>query len=123
MADGNQKKQQGQQGKGGGKDDRKVTPRAEDYSRWYLDIVKEAQLADHSAVRGCMVIKPNGYAIWELLQRQLDDRFKATGHKNMYFPLLIPQSFLKKEAEHVEGSLPSWRWSRLRGTRSSKSLT
>jgi prolyl-tRNA synthetase len=105
MADGNQKKQQQpQQGKGGGgKDERKITPRAEDYSRWYLDIVREAQMADHSAVRGCMVIKPNGYAIWEKMQRELDNRFKATGHVNAYFPVFIPMSFLSKEAKHVEG--------------------
>jgi len=96
--------QKGQQQKGGGKqDDRKITPRSEDYSRWYLDIIKEAGLADHSAVRGCMVIKPYGYAIWEKMQRELDDRFKATGHVNAYFPLFIPVSFLSKEAQHVEG--------------------
>jgi prolyl-tRNA synthetase len=86
-----------------GQSDRKITPRAQDYSRWYLDIVREAQLADHSAVRGCMVIRPNGYAIWEKMQRELDDRFKATGHVNAYFPVFIPVSFLSKEAQHVEG--------------------
>jgi prolyl-tRNA synthetase len=90
-------------GKQGAADERKITPRAEDYSRWYIDIVKEAQLADHSAVRGCMVIRPSGYAIWEKMQRELDDRFKATGHVNAYFPLFIPVSFLSKEAKHVEG--------------------
>jgi len=74
-----------------------------DYSQWYLDIVKKAGLADNSAVRGCMVIKPYGFAIWEKMQRQLDDMFKASGHVNAYFPLLIPKSFLSKEAEHVEG--------------------
>src|SRR5689334_21743933 len=98
-----QKPQQQKGGGGGGKDERKITPRAEDYSRWYLDIVREAGLADHSAVRGCMVIKPNGYAIWEKMQRELDNRFKATGHVNAYFPLFIPVSFLSKEAQHVEG--------------------
>ena len=107
MSDGNQQKKQQQQGQGkgggGGKDERKITTRADDYSRWYLDIIKEAQLADHSAVRGCMVIRPNGYAIWEKMQRELDDRFKATGHVNAYFPLFIPISFLSKEAKHVEG--------------------
>lgn len=91
------------QKKSGGKEDRRISPRTEDYSRWYLDIVREAQLADHSAVRGCMVIRPNGYAIWEKMQRELDNRFKATGHVNAYFPLLIPMSFLSKEAKHVEG--------------------
>ncbi|GLR16884.1 proline--tRNA ligase [Portibacter lacus] len=82
---------------------KEITDREEDYSQWYLDIVKKAGLADNSAVRGCMVIKPQGYAIWEKIQRQLDDMFKATGHVNAYFPLLIPKSFLSKEAEHVEG--------------------
>jgi len=99
-----QKPQKQQQQKQGGKaDEKKITPRAEDYSRWYLDIIREAGLADHSAVRGCMVIKPNGYSIWEKMQRELDDRFKATGHVNAYFPLFIPVSFLSKEAQHVEG--------------------
>lgn len=82
---------------------KKITDRAEDYSQWYLDVVREAQLASHSPVRGCMVIKPNGYALWENMQRQLDDMFKETGHKNAYFPLFIPKSFLSKEAQHVEG--------------------
>lgn len=80
-----------------------ITPREDDYSQWYLDIVKKAQLADNSAVRGCMVIKPYGFGIWEKMQRQLDDMFKETGHVNAYFPLFIPKSFLSKEAEHVDG--------------------
>ncbi|MEO0731882.1 MAG: proline--tRNA ligase [Bacteroidota bacterium] len=80
-----------------------VTPRKEDYSQWYLDIVKNAQLAQNSAVRGCMVIRPYGFGIWERMQRQLDDMFKETGHQNAYFPLFIPKSFLSKEADHVEG--------------------
>jgi prolyl-tRNA synthetase len=80
-----------------------VTPREEDYSQWYLDIVKNANLASNSAVRGCMVIKPYGFGIWERMQRQLDDMFKETGHQNAYFPLLIPKSFLSREAAHVEG--------------------
>lgn len=80
-----------------------VTPRNEDYSQWYLDIVKNANLASNSAVRGCMVIKPYGFGIWERMQRQLDDMFKETGHQNAYFPLFIPKSFLSKEADHVEG--------------------
>lgn len=80
-----------------------ITPREKDYSEWYLDIVREAKLADYSPVKGCMVIRPNGYAIWEGIQRQLDKMFKDTGHVNAYFPMLIPQSFLEKEAEHVEG--------------------
>ncbi|RMD72609.1 MAG: proline--tRNA ligase, partial [Bacteroidetes bacterium] len=82
---------------------KEITPRHEDYSQWYIDIVKKAQLAENSAVRGCMVIKPYGYALWENMQAQLDRMFKDTGHKNAYFPLFIPKSFLSKEAEHVEG--------------------
>ena len=82
---------------------KEITPRAENYSQWYNDIVVKADLAEQSAVRGCMVIKPYGYAIWEKMQRQLDDMFKATGVQNAYFPLLIPKSFLSREAEHVEG--------------------
>ena len=83
-----------------------ITPRSQDYSQWYLDIVEKAELADYSAVRGCMVIRPHGYAIWELIQQELDRRIKATGHVNAYFPLFIPMSFLQKEAEHVEGFAP-----------------
>jgi len=81
----------------------KLTPRAENYADWYNDLVKMADLAETSAVRGCMVIKPYGYAIWERMQRILDDMFKATGHVNAYFPLFIPKSFLSREADHVEG--------------------
>ncbi len=80
-----------------------IKKRSDDYSQWYLDVIKAAKLADYAPVRGCMVIRPEGYAIWEAIQRQMDARFKATGHVNAYFPLLIPQSFLTKEAEHVEG--------------------
>ena len=80
-----------------------LAKRADNYSQWYNDLVTKADLAEQSAVRGCMVIKPYGYAIWEKMQRQLDDMFKATGVQNAYFPLLIPKSFLSKEAEHVEG--------------------
>src|SRR6188474_3372590 len=82
---------------------KEITPRADDYSQWYLDIVRKAGLADNSAVRGCMVIKPYGYAIWEKMQAVLDKKFKDTGHSNAYFPLFIPKSFLSKEAAHVEG--------------------
>ncbi|MEM1320024.1 MAG: proline--tRNA ligase [Bacteroidota bacterium] len=82
---------------------KEITNRSEDYSQWYNDIVKKAGLADHSAVRGCMVIKPHGFAIWENMRDQLDRMFKETGHVNAYFPLFIPKSFLSKEAEHVEG--------------------
>jgi len=83
-----------------------LTKRADDYSQWYLDVIEQAGLAEHSPVRGCMVIKPYGYAIWENIQRELDTRFKAKGVENAYFPLFIPESFLKKEAEHVEGFSP-----------------
>jgi prolyl-tRNA synthetase len=84
----------------------KITPRSENYSQWYVDIVLQAKLADYSPVKGCMVIRPRGYALWEAMQRTLDDMFKETGHSNAYFPLLIPQSFIQKEAEHVEGFSP-----------------
>ncbi len=82
---------------------KQITSRAENYSQWYNDLVVKAGLAENSAVRGCMVIKPWGYAIWEKMQRQLDKMFKETGHENAYFPLFIPKSFLSREAEHVEG--------------------
>ena len=81
----------------------KLTKRADNYSDWYNELVKRADLAENSEVRGCMIIKPYGYAIWERMQRVLDDAFKATGHQNAYFPLFIPKSFLSKEADHVEG--------------------
>ena len=84
----------------------RITPRDVDYSRWYTDVVLQAKLADYSPVKGCMVIRPNGYAIWEKIQRILDEKFKETGHVNAYFPLFIPESFMKKEAEHVEGFAP-----------------
>jgi prolyl-tRNA synthetase len=80
-----------------------IKKRSEDYSQWYLDVIKAAQLADYSPVRGCMVIRPDGFSIWEAIQRDLDRRFKETGHVNAYFPLLIPQNFLAKEAAHIEG--------------------
>ncbi|MDR2497475.1 MAG: proline--tRNA ligase [Tannerellaceae bacterium] len=82
---------------------KELTTRQENYSQWYQDLVIKAELAENSAVRGCMVIKPYGYAIWEKMQRALDDMFKETGHSNAYFPLLIPKSFMSKEAAHVEG--------------------
>ncbi len=83
-----------------------ITPRATDYSKWYTDVVLQAKLADYSPVKGSMVIRPNGYAIWEMIQKYLDALFKETGHVNAYFPLLIPESFMQKEAEHVEGFAP-----------------
>src|SRR5437763_3757952 len=81
----------------------KITKRETDYSQWYLDIVQRAQLAENSDVRGCMVIKPHGFAIWEKMQRALDRMFKDTGHVNAYFPLFIPKSFLAREEEMAEG--------------------
>jgi prolyl-tRNA synthetase len=83
--------------------DNAVTPRAQDYPQWYLDVIKRGDLAENSAVRGCMVIKPHGFAIWEKMQRELDDRFKATGHVNAYFPLFIPLTFLAREEQHAAG--------------------
>lgn len=83
-----------------------ITPRSEDYSKWYTDVVTQARLADYSPVKGCMVIRPHGYALWENMQKVLDRMFKETGHENAYFPLFIPESFLKKEKEHVEGFAP-----------------
>lgn len=84
----------------------KLTRRDKDYAQWYVELVQRAELADYTPVRGCMVIRPHGYAIWENMQRALDGMFKATGHQNAYFPLFIPESFMKKEAEHVEGFAP-----------------
>jgi prolyl-tRNA synthetase len=87
-------------------DDKKLPTRSENFSEWYNELVLRAELADYSPVRGCMVIRPLGYGVWERMQRALDDMFKATGHQNAYFPLFIPESFLSKEAEHVEGFAP-----------------
>ncbi len=87
-------------------EDKGLTPRGQDFSAWYSDVITRAELADYSPVRGCMVIRPAGYAIWEHMQAALDAMFKATGHVNAYFPLFIPQSFLAREAEHVEGFAP-----------------
>ena len=84
----------------------KITKRSDDYSRWYTDIVQQAELADYAPVKGCMVIRPYGYAIWEKMQAALDGMFKATGHRNAYFPLFIPESFMTREAEHVKGFAP-----------------
>ena len=87
-----------------------ITPQSEDFSRWYLDVVRRAELADYSPVKGCMVIRPYGYAIWENIQRILDAKFKATGHVNAYFPLFIPESLLNREKEHAEGFAPEVAW-------------
>ncbi|MGH7864253.1 MAG: proline--tRNA ligase, partial [Candidatus Binataceae bacterium] len=88
------------------KDERKVTPRSQDFAAWYNDIILRAELADYSPVRGCIVFRPDGYAVWEALRDELDRRIKRTGARNAYFPLFIPQSFLHKEAQHVEGFAP-----------------
>src|SRR5499426_2445038 len=93
-----------------------ITPRSQDFSRWYLDVVRRAELADYTPVKGCMAIRPYGYAIWELIQQGLDRRFKETGHVNAYFPLFIPESLLMKEAEHVEGFAPQVAWVTRGGT-------
>lgn len=93
-----------------------ITGRDVDFAQWYTDVVLKTNLVDYSPVRGCMVIKPYGYAIWELIQAQLDKRFKETGHVNAYFPLLIPESLLKKEVEHVEGFAPEVLWVTQGGT-------
>jgi prolyl-tRNA synthetase len=87
-----------------------ITPQSQDFGRWYIDVVRRAELADYSPVKGCMVIRPYGYAIWELMQQALDRRFKDTGHVNAYFPLFIPESLLMKESEHVEGFAPQVAW-------------
>ena len=89
---------------------KEITPRSEDFSQWYLDVVLKAELADYGPVKGCMVIRPYGYAIWEHMQADMDRRIKETGHVNAYFPLLIPKSFLEKEKEHVEGFSPECAW-------------
>jgi len=95
------------------KDERRVkhiTPKTEDFSRWYIEIIQKSELADYAPMKGMMVIRPYGYAVWENIQRLLDQRIKATGHVNAYFPLLIPESFLQKEAEHVQGFSPEVAW-------------
>lgn len=92
-------------------EDRKnITPQREDFSRWYLDVIQKADLMDYAPVRGCIVFKPDGYALWEGIQRILDERFKETGHRNAYFPMFIPESFFEKEKEHVEGFNPELPW-------------
>ena len=89
---------------------KEITPKSEDFSRWYLDVIRKAEMADYSMVRGCMVIPPYGFAVWELIRDALDRRLKASGHQNAYFPLFIPKSLLEKEAEHVEGFAPQVAW-------------
>lgn len=89
---------------------KEITPQNEDFSRWYIDVIKKADLMDYSPVRGCIVFKPDGYELWEACQRELDRRFKETGHRNAYFPLFIPESFFEKEKEHIEGFNPELPW-------------
>src|SRR5574344_2216302 len=87
-----------------------ITSMDEDFAKWYTDIVKKAELIEYTSVKGCMVIRPYGYAIWENIQHILDGMFKATGHKNVYMPLLIPESLLQKEKDHIEGFAPECAW-------------
>ena len=87
-----------------------ITSMDTDFAQWYTDVVKKAELADYSGVKGCMVIRPYGYAIWENIQRDLDARFKALGHENVYMPMFIPESLLQKEKDHVEGFAPECAW-------------
>src|SRR6476619_8414350 len=93
-----------------GRDTPALPDPATHFSAWYTDVIRRAMLADYSPVRGCMVIRPYGYALWENMQAALDARIKATGHRNAYFPLFIPESLLQKEAEHVEGFAPEVAW-------------
>src|SRR4029079_12325224 len=89
---------------------KEVTPKSQDSSQWYLDVVLKTEMADYGPVKGCMIIRPYGYAVWEAMQADMDRRIKATGHLNAYFPLFIPKSFLEKEREHVEGFSPECAW-------------
>ena len=89
---------------------KKITSRNVDFAKWYTDIVRNAHLAAYSNVKGCMILEPNGYAIWENIQKILDREFKKLGHQNVYMPLFIPESLLQKEAEHVEGFAPEGAW-------------
>jgi len=89
---------------------KEITAKSKDFSQWYIDVIRKAELADYSPIKGCMVIRPYGFALWENVQSGLDRRIKETGHKNAYFPLFIPESFLKKEAEHVQGFAPQVAW-------------
>ncbi|MDE7062503.1 MAG: proline--tRNA ligase, partial [Lachnospiraceae bacterium] len=87
-----------------------ITSMEDDFTQWYTDVVKKAELMDYSSVKGCMIFKPNGYAIWENIQRELDARFKETGVENVYMPMFIPESLLQKEKDHVEGFAPEVAW-------------
>ena len=87
-----------------------ITNRSDDFAKWYTDVVKAAHLADYSNVKGCIVIEPNGYAIWEEIQKALDKKFKETGHENIYMPLLIPENLMKKESDLINGFAPEAAW-------------
>jgi len=93
-----------------------ITPKSEDFSRWYVEVIKKAELADYAPMKGMMVIRPYGYAVWEHIQRLLDKRIKESGHRNAYFPLFIPETFLQKETEHLEGFSPEVAWVTQGGT-------
>ena len=87
-----------------------ITAMEDDFAQWYTDVVKKAELLDYTSIKGCMVFRPAGYAIWELIQKQMDERFKATGVENVYLPMFIPESLLNKEKDHVEGFAPEVAW-------------
>ena len=89
---------------------KQITKKNKDFSKWYIEVIKKAQLADYSPMKGMMIIRPDGYEIWELIKTYLDEMFKETGHRNAYFPLFIPESLLQKEAKHVEGFAPEVAW-------------
>lgn len=99
-----------------------ITPRDEDFSQWYTDVILKTELCDYAPVRGCMIVRPYGYAIWERIQAEMDKRFKETGHQNVYFPMLIPESLLLKEAEHVEGFAPEVAWVTQGGTENCRNV-
>ena len=88
----------------------KITERSVDFAKWYTDVIKAAKLTDYSSVKGCIILEPNGYAIWEKMQSVLDTMFKKTGHKNVYMPVFIPESLLNKESELIEGFAPECAW-------------
>ncbi len=87
-----------------------ITKMEEDFAQWYTDIVKKAELVDYSSVKGCMILRPYGYALWENMQKVMDEKLKATGHENVYMPIFIPESLLQKEKDHVEGFAPEVAW-------------
>src|SRR5574344_1398604 len=92
------------------KDVEQITKREEDFAKWYTDVVKKAELIDYSQVKGCVILRPYAYSLWENIQRILDGMFKETGHENVYMPMFIPESLLQKEKDHVEGFAPEVAW-------------